>query len=317
MLAQQPMTAMPSVPAAGDPPPGVLAGRLAALLADREPGWRLPRISELARRYDVTTADMEAAVADLARRHLLRQLRDGLVYRASPAEYLTTFEPLPGLGSVIDPMGATITCTHQRIQQQPVPEYVRQALHLAPGAQACCVRRTWASGRCRAAVSTACLSAYLAGQLAAEGSLPGIGAILHPPPASAPACIRRRARVRSTWRAAAAPHGRPLAPAGRRQPRDHGDRDVRAASHRPAVRLDRRGAAPRPVPDSDRGRPRVYVRRTRRQPRSPGSRPRTVLAELADRAGCFAPRLAAVYWAWRPVRPAGPGLARRQRSAAR
>ncbi|HEY5399441.1 MAG TPA: hypothetical protein VIL16_29070, partial [Trebonia sp.] len=183
------MTARPPGPTAGDDgppgPPSVLADRLTASLGAHPPGWRLPRISELARRLGVSTAEIEAAIADLASRHLVRELRDGQVYLASPAEYLTTFEPLPGLGSVIDPMGATITCTEQRIMHKPVPEEARRALRLAPGAEACTVQRAWTAGRCPAAVSTTYLPAYLASLLVpAEGGLPPeIGAILNPPSA--------------------------------------------------------------------------------------------------------------------------------------
>ena len=62
----------------------VLADRVAAALIHHEPGWRLPRRSALARRYGVSPAEMEAAIEELAARHLLRRLPDGQVYRASP-----------------------------------------------------------------------------------------------------------------------------------------------------------------------------------------------------------------------------------------
>jgi hypothetical protein len=172
----------------------VLASRLATALGNHEPGWRLPRASETARRFGVSAAEMEAAVAELESRHLVRQLRNGQVYLTSPAEYLTTFEPLAGLDSVIDPMGATITCTEHRVAQKPVPEDARRALRLAPDAQACTVQRLWTVGRCPAAVSTTYLPAYLASLLVpGQGSLPEeIGGILNPPsahpaPGAAPA----------------------------------------------------------------------------------------------------------------------------------
>jgi hypothetical protein len=168
------MTAMPPSPATENQPLSVLAGRLAAVLGNHAPGWQLTRTSELARRFSVSAKEMEAAVAELVGRNLVRQLRDGQLYRASPAEYLTTFEPLPGLGSVIDPMGATITCTEHRVTQKPVPEDARRALQLAEGAPACTVQRSWAAGRCPAAVSTTYLPARLATLL-----VPGQGA---PPP---------------------------------------------------------------------------------------------------------------------------------------
>ena len=179
------MTARPHGPAAADQPLSLLAGRLAAALGTHEPGWQLPRFSALARRFGVSAAQVETAVAELASRHLVRELRDGQVYLSSPAEYLTTFEPLPGLGSVIDPMGATITCTEHRVTQKQVPEDARRALRLAPGTQTCTVQRTWTADRCPAAVSTTYLPAYLASLLVpGQGSPPPeIGAILNPPPA--------------------------------------------------------------------------------------------------------------------------------------
>ena len=183
LLTRHPMTATRPGQSSGNAP-GVLAGRLAAELTRHEPGWRLPRISELARRYNASPEQMEAAVAEMASRHLVRELRDGQVYRASPAEYLTTFEALPGLGSVIDPMGVAVTCTEQRVQRQPVPDDVRRALRFLPGAEACSVWRLWKAGRCPAAVSITYLPAYLAGLLDPASARPGIGVILTPPPAA-------------------------------------------------------------------------------------------------------------------------------------
>jgi hypothetical protein len=48
------------------PSASVLAERMAAALLHHEPGWRLPRHSALARRYNVTTAEIAAAPADPA-----------------------------------------------------------------------------------------------------------------------------------------------------------------------------------------------------------------------------------------------------------
>ena len=66
---------------------GVLADRMAAALVHREPGWKLPRRSALARRFSVSLAEIDVAVEELSRRSLLRKLPDGQLYRASPAEY--------------------------------------------------------------------------------------------------------------------------------------------------------------------------------------------------------------------------------------
>src|SRR6202007_2962862 len=47
---------------------GVLADRMAAALVHREPGWQLPRRSALARRYNVSMAEIDAALGGLTRR---------------------------------------------------------------------------------------------------------------------------------------------------------------------------------------------------------------------------------------------------------
>ena len=41
---------------------GVLADRMAAALVHREPGWKLPRRSALARRFNVSLAEIDVAV---------------------------------------------------------------------------------------------------------------------------------------------------------------------------------------------------------------------------------------------------------------
>ena len=74
---------------------GVLADRIAAALVHREPGWRLPRRSALARRYNVSLTEIDGAIAELARRSLVRRLPDGQLYRASPADHPGTPGPAP------------------------------------------------------------------------------------------------------------------------------------------------------------------------------------------------------------------------------
>src|SRR5215470_16563050 len=101
---------------------GVLADRMAAALVHHEPGWRLPRLTALARRYNVSVAEVDAAVDELAARHLLRRLPDGQVYRASPAEYLLPLEGLDGLSSSVDPMGGVLTCRSRQASCRRVPE---------------------------------------------------------------------------------------------------------------------------------------------------------------------------------------------------
>lgn len=84
--------------------PGVLTDRLAAALVRREPGWRLPRRSVLARRYSVSVAEIDSAIGELVRRSLVRRLPDGQLDRASPAEYLIPVERIGGLRTWLDPM---------------------------------------------------------------------------------------------------------------------------------------------------------------------------------------------------------------------
>jgi hypothetical protein len=97
----------------------VLADRIAANLIHHEPGWRLPRQSALARRFNASALEIDAALEALVDRHLIRRLPDGQLYRASPVDSLIRLG-MPGLGSHIDPMGAVIT------QELPCPPGVHQ-----------------------------------------------------------------------------------------------------------------------------------------------------------------------------------------------
>ena len=135
----------------------VLADRVAAALIHHEPGWRLPRRSALARRYGVSPAEMEAAIEELAARHLLRRLPDGQVYRASPADYLIRLEGLPDLRASVDPMGMAISCASRHVSWRRVPEDIGGALGLSPGAPVCVVRCLWTSAGWPAAFSASYL----------------------------------------------------------------------------------------------------------------------------------------------------------------
>jgi DNA-binding GntR family transcriptional regulator len=73
----------------------VLADRIAASLIHHEPGWRLPRQSALARRFNASTTQIDAALDELVGRHLIRHLPDGRLYRASPADYLIRWRACP------------------------------------------------------------------------------------------------------------------------------------------------------------------------------------------------------------------------------
>lgn len=145
----------------------VLADRLAMALVHHEPGWRLPRHTVLARRYNVSTAEIDAAISALVGRHLVRRLPDGQVHRVSPAEYLIPLEGIPGLRSRIDPMAGELTLRTRQTSWRRVPEDIGWALRVDPGEQVWVVHTVWAAGDEPAAY----VMAYLPADAAA---IPGI-----------------------------------------------------------------------------------------------------------------------------------------------
>jgi len=124
----------------------VLADRLAAALVHHEPGWRLPRLTALARRYSVSSAEIDAAIEELAARRLVRRLPDGQVYRASPAEYWVPLEGVFGLVSRVDPMGGHLACTSRHATIRRPPEDIGRSLGLGPGEPVLAVRCVWTVG---------------------------------------------------------------------------------------------------------------------------------------------------------------------------
>jgi DNA-binding GntR family transcriptional regulator len=140
----------------GPPRPGseVLADRIAAALVHHEPGWRLPRHSALARRYNASTAEIDVALEELAARHLIRRLPDGQLYRLSPAEYLIPIEGVPGLTSRADPMGGQIVCRSRQASLRQVPEDICWALRVPAADTVGVVRMQWTAGGEPAAFST-------------------------------------------------------------------------------------------------------------------------------------------------------------------
>ena len=172
----------------------VLADRMAAALVHREPGWRLPRRTALARRYNVSLTEIDTALADLSQRSLVRRLPDGQLYRASQAEYWIPLEGAIGLGTRLDPMGGTIACQTRHVSTREAPQDVAWALHLPCGAPIRVVRCVWVSEGDPAAVSTAYLGEPLAGQdtesgqeadQEAEQEFPSFGTVLNAVPAAA------------------------------------------------------------------------------------------------------------------------------------
>ena len=162
----------------GDKPDvaGVLADRLAATLVHHEPGWRLPRPSALARRYDVRPAQVEAAVRELAARHLIRQLPDGQLYRASPAEFLIPVQGVPRLGAHVDPMGSDISCRSRKVSWRRVPEDIGWALGVGATGSVCAVKCHWSVNGEPAAISTTYLTQAVASKLGESAELNGAAA---------------------------------------------------------------------------------------------------------------------------------------------
>jgi UTRA domain len=157
---------------------GVLADRMAAALVHREPGWRLPRRSALARRYSVSIAEIDVAIAELARRSLIRRLPDGQLYRASPAEYLIPVEGIAGFGARLDPMGSQVTCQARHVSQRGAPQDIAWALGLSHGTAVRIVRCVWTSDADPAAISTAYLPETMADAYAGP-ELPSFAGLLH------------------------------------------------------------------------------------------------------------------------------------------
>jgi DNA-binding GntR family transcriptional regulator len=142
----------------------VLADRLAAALVHHEPGWRLPRHSALARRYSVSTAEIDAAIEELISRHLIRRLADGQLYRASPAEYLIGLEGVPGLISYVDAMGGEFTCRSRQVSWRLPPEDIGWALRVTAAEPVCVLRFLWTTGGEPAAFITTYVPADIAGR---------------------------------------------------------------------------------------------------------------------------------------------------------
>jgi len=156
-IAADRLRAVPGQATAGDvgAAAGVLADRIAAALVHREPGWRLPRRSALARRYNVSVPEVDAAITELMKRSLIRRLPDGQLYRASQAEYLIPVEGIGGLATRLDPMGGEITCQSRHVSQRDAPQDIAWALGTGGEAPVKVVRCVWAAGAVPVAISTA------------------------------------------------------------------------------------------------------------------------------------------------------------------
>src|SRR5581483_11062531 len=116
-----------------------------------------------ARRYNVSLTEIDTAIADLARRSLVRRLPDGQLYRASPADYWIPVEGTTGLATRLDPMGGVIACQTRHVSRREAPQDVAWALRLPSGEAIRVIRCVWASAGDPAAVSVAYVQGTLSG----------------------------------------------------------------------------------------------------------------------------------------------------------
>ena len=173
---------------------GVLADRMAAALVHREPGWQLPRRSALARRYNVSMAEIDAAIVELTRRSLIRRLPDGQLYRASAAEYLIPLEGIGGLSTRLDPMGGEISCTARHVSLRAAPQDVAWSLGVGGDNPVRIIRCAWAIGAEPVAISTAYVPGALADDVVADEP-DEFGAIMRTPPVAFPGTTPVHARA--------------------------------------------------------------------------------------------------------------------------
>lgn len=167
--------------------PGVLVDRIATEVVQHDPGWRLPRHSLLARRYNAAPAEVDAALEELAARHLIRRLPDGRICRVSPVDYLFPLEGVRGLGTTADPLGGQVVCQGLQASLREVPEDIAWGLRVPRGEQVGFIRSRWAVSGEPAAVCTTYLRRDIAAPLLATAQVSGIAASMALLPAPAPA----------------------------------------------------------------------------------------------------------------------------------
>jgi DNA-binding GntR family transcriptional regulator len=143
---------------------GVVAERIAAALGTHEPGWQLPRATELARRYSADIDQVHEIIDDLVARQLVRRSPDGRLYRASPPDYLVALDGIPGLGATIDPMSGDLACSSYGVSRRPATEEAAEALRIPRGELVSVLRLAWALNGRPAAVSTTYLARHPAEQ---------------------------------------------------------------------------------------------------------------------------------------------------------
>jgi DNA-binding GntR family transcriptional regulator len=133
---------------------GVLAARIATTVARHDPGWRLPRMSVLARRFGVKPREVAAAVSQLADLHLVRRMPDSRYIRVSPAEYHIPFPATAGLLARVTPIGGALECRAMSIGRPDLRDDVAKALGASAGDEGCSLRLQFTVADEPAAVST-------------------------------------------------------------------------------------------------------------------------------------------------------------------
>ena len=88
---------------------------MAAALLHARAGLAAARHTALARRYNVTTAEIDAAIELLADSHLLPGCLTADL-PGQPGRYRLVLEGLTGFATQVDPMGGQMVCRPQRFQ---------------------------------------------------------------------------------------------------------------------------------------------------------------------------------------------------------
>jgi putative redox protein len=167
------------------PDTGVLACRIAGTLAEHHPGWRMPRLSVLARHYGVSSEGVAAAVEELQRRQLIRRLANGQFCRSSPAEYRIPPGSGPALSVGVYPVAGTLGCRSATVSHRPLREdAARRAIGSAAGEPGCTLRLLFTVDNAPAAVSTTYVTAGLSGlvQHVVAADCPRVLPLAGPPP---------------------------------------------------------------------------------------------------------------------------------------
>jgi hypothetical protein len=140
-------------------PRGVLTNRLAAALVSHEPGWRLPRLSVLAKQYDTTSDLLAEAISELIARGLIRRTPEGQLCRASPAHYVLPFGgSLRDLRARAVPAGGDLGIKSRSISVHPVRDDIEWALQIASHEPASIVQVLWTVGGQPAAITATYLA---------------------------------------------------------------------------------------------------------------------------------------------------------------